>query len=172
MASKDYHLVYGSLKEGLHEFSYHLTEDFFTSIEQELIQKGDVHVLLKLDRSERHLSLDFKLDGWVDKSCDTCLSQLQYPIDSLHHLHVKISDKEMEDEADLIVLGSGEYQLDLTSHLFDFVALSLPMKIECEDPMNSEECDKTVLKMLATEEGDNDKTTHPEWQKLKEIFKN
>jgi len=172
MVGKETNLVFGSLKEGIHEFSYVLTTDFFTSIEQDLIVEGDVNVLLYLERFERHMSLDFKLEGWVNKPCDVCLSELQYPIKSSQHLQVKITDKEMEDEAEMVSIGSNEYEIDLGGHLFDFVALSVPMKIECMDSLNRKECDENVLERLATDDVDNENTTHPEWQKLKEIFKN
>jgi uncharacterized metal-binding protein YceD (DUF177 family) len=172
MSGSEAKLVYGSLKDGFHDLDYHLTADFFQNIDQSLIADGDVRVLLKVERSERQLSLDFKLEGWVEKSCDICLSRLEYPIKTQQFLHVKITDKEMDDEVDLIAVGSNEYELDLATHLFDYVALSLPMKLECKDSLNRETCDNEVLSMLSAEEEESDNSNHPEWKKLKEIFKN
>lgn len=172
MASKDYRLVFGSLKEGIHEFNYQLTREFFDDLDQDLISNGLVDVLLKVERSERHMSLDFALDGWVEKTCDVCLSDLQYPIHAKQHLHVKITDKDIEDEADLVRVGSNDYEIDLRGHLFDYVVLSLPMKIVCKDSINREHCDEKVSEMLAGEDDGSRNADHPEWQKLKEIFKN
>lgn len=172
MADKNVQLVFGSLKEGIHEFEYQLNQSFFADFEQEIITNGDVHVLLNLERSERHLSLGFKLKGWVEKQCDVCLSELQFPVESEQNLHVKITDKLADDEADLIYLPGNEYQMDLGAHLFDYVALALPMKIECKDSLNREECDEKILEMLTTTDETDANASHPEWQKLKEIFKN
>ncbi len=172
MARKDFTVQFGSLKEGLHEFRYQLTDEFFALIEQDLIQKGKVNVHLHLERSERHIVCNFILSGWVTKNCDVCLNELQYPVESVQHLHVKITDKEIEAESDLISVDSNAYEIDLTNHLYDYVALSLPMKLECKDAINREECDENVLEMLTTEKDETDNSNHPEWQKLKEIFKN
>jgi uncharacterized metal-binding protein YceD (DUF177 family) len=172
MERKDFTIQFGSLKEGFHTFKYQLNKEFFALIDQDLIQEGDVSVLLNLERSERHMTLIFTLDGWVLKSCDVCLSELEYPVKSKQQLHVKITDKDIEEEPDLISVDSNAYELDITNHLFDYVALSLPMKLECSDALNRQECDEEVLAMLAKEEGETDNSSHPEWQKLKEIFKN
>ena len=172
MAHKDFTVQFGSLKEGFHDFKYQLTDEFFALIEQDLIQKGEVSVLLNLERFERHMSCTFTLSGWVKKNCDVCLSNLRYPVECTHNLHVKITDKQIEEEPDLISIDSNAYELDLTNHLFDYVVLSLPMKLECKDAINREECDEKVLEMLANSKDETDNSNHPEWQKLKEIFKN
>ena len=172
MAGKDFCLTFGSLKEGYHEFEYQLTKEFFTELDQDLVSNGLVDVLLKVERAERHLSLDFELDGWLERSCDVCLSELQYPIKTMQHLHVKITDKEIEDDTDLISVGSNEHELNLENHLFDYAVLALPMKVTCADSINREECDKEVRDMLSKDEESSTNADHPEWQKLKGIFKN
>lgn len=172
MERKDFTIQFGSLKEGFHDFKYQIGDDFFTLIDQEIIQQGEVSVLLNLERSERHMTCNFTLNGWVTKSCDVCLSELQYPVKSVQHLHIKVTDKEIEEDSDLISVDSNAYELDLTNHLFDYIALSLPMKLECKDALNRKECDEKVLEMLANSEDETDNSDHPEWQKLKEIFKN
>ncbi len=172
MVRKDFMLQFGSLKEGNHDFDYKLDDDFFSLIPQDLIEKGEVNVLLKLEKAERRLTLNVTIDGWVQKKCDVCLSDLQYPVKSTQILHVKITDKEIEEDSDLIGIGSNEYELDLVQHLFDYVYLSLPMKLKCSDSLNRNECDDKVLEMLAGPDEDGDNSNHPEWQKLKEIFKN
>lgn len=172
MVRSEFKVNFGSLKEGKHHFDYTLTDDFFALVDQDLIQKGEVNVLLQLERSERHLTLDFQLDGWVSKNCDVCLNELQYPVKSKQSLHVKITDKEIEEQPDLISVSENEYELDLVPHLFDYVALSLPMKIVCKDSLNRKECDPEVLKMLTDDDASVDNSMHPEWQKLKGILKN
>ncbi|MFT5725350.1 MAG: hypothetical protein ACI9JN_002475 [Bacteroidia bacterium] len=172
MLRKDFTVVFGALKEGFHDFKYQLNDDFFALIEQDLIHKGEISVLLNLERSERYMTCDFTLTGWAMKTCDVCLSDLKYPVKSVQSLHIKITDKAIEDEPDLISLASNAYELDLTNHLFDYIVLSLPMKLECKDSLNRKACDDKVLEMLSNSEGETDNSNHPEWQKLKEIFKN
>lgn len=172
MADKDWMLVFGSLKGGNHSFKYKLNDAFFESIEQDLIRKGEVEVLLNLERFERQLELHFSLEGWVEKSCDICLTTLKYPVSTTTYLHVKITDKPFEDEAELICLDSSAYELDLKPHLYDFVVLSLPMQIRCEDALDREECNNDVINKLESPPDETNNSNHPEWQKLKGLFNN
>jgi len=174
MERKDWLLQYGSLKEGLHHFDYQLDNDFFDSFEQDLVHNGHVKVLLNVHRSENYLQLDFKIEGALGKECDVCLSELDYPIKGEASLHVKISDKEIEDEPDLIQVPTAEIEIDLRQHLFDYTLLQLPMRIECKDSVNRKECDAELLSKLNPPEEDDKPANedHPEWQKLKGIFKN
>ena len=172
MTDKDWMLIFGSLKEGHHSFEYKLNDEFFQSIDQDLIHKGDVDVLLGLERFERQLELHFSFKGWVEKTCDICLSVLKYPVNTKAYLHVKITDKSFEDEPELICVESNAYELNLKPHLFDFVVLSLPMQIKCQDAIDREECDEDVINKLEPDSDETSNSDHPEWQKLKGLFNN
>jgi uncharacterized metal-binding protein YceD (DUF177 family) len=167
-------LNFGTLKNGFHDYSYHLDENFFIDLDQELIKNGEIDVSLSVEKAERHLALSITLKGKVSKKCDVCLSDLAYPIDTVGELMVKITDKPIAEEADLISVGSNETMLPLANHFFDYIALDLPMKIECADSLNRSKCDEEVLKYLNanTEEEGKQKALHPELAKLKDLFKN
>lgn len=161
---------FGSLSVGMHEYSFELTTENWKARESARIKDGNVLVLLKVDKSERHLTFDYTIKGEVQVDCDNCLSRLQYPISDHVTLHIKLSDEEIEDEVDLIHLPSHTTQWDMTDHACDSVELSLPMKTVCSDSINREECDEEYMERMNARSDDED-THHPEWDKLKDLFK-
>ncbi|MCB9261054.1 MAG: DUF177 domain-containing protein [Flavobacteriales bacterium] len=172
MKQRDFVLQFGSIKEGKHQFEYHLTDSFFKFIDGSLITNANVVVLLEFERFVNHLQLKFDLKGWVEKECDVCLSTIQYPIKSSQTLLVKMSSSPEEDEAEIVWLPLDAHEIDLTTHLYDFVVLSIPIKVVCKDSLNRKECDKEIIKKMSFKEDSAGNENHPEWQKLKDIFKN
>lgn len=170
MASeKDFVLKFGSLALGDHEFTFRLDHLYFQNRVESLVTDGNVLVLLFVEKSERHLSLVFKLNGEITRDCDICLSELNYPIKCEGELMVKITDQKLEDQVDLIHLSTNTIELDLEDVFYDTLVLSLPMKIQCSDSLNRKECDKKVLELLNKPEEES--APNPEWQKLKDLFK-
>ncbi|MFT4521965.1 MAG: hypothetical protein ACI8ZN_000904 [Bacteroidia bacterium] len=165
-------LKFGSLKNELYDYKFELDEAFFGSLDQDLIKDGNVNVLLQVDKAERHFTLHFVIKGFVKKMCDVCLSELEYPIDTTHDLLVKMTDKPIDEDADIISVGSKEYELLLNSHVLDYIVLSLPMRVECKNALNRNTCDEGVTKYLNREISDeqNRENVHPEMQKLKDLF--
>ena len=168
---REYDLKFGQLKPGIHEFSYDIGKSFFTESEDGLIQDGELSVLLKLERSESHLNLDFGVNGFVRCSCDICLSDLRYPVKSENTVHVKITDSsKAPDDPDVIFVPVNEYKINLYQHLYDFIHLALPMRRVCEDSLNRDGCDEVALNAI---EGKESRTLeqHPEMEKLRDLFK-
>jgi len=169
MASdKDFVLKFGSLSLGDHEFTFRLDQLYFKSRIESLVTNGNVVVLLFVEKTERHLSLMFKLNGEITRVCDICLSELNYPIKCVGELMVKLTDQKLENQVDLIHLSSNTIELDLEDLFYDTLVLSLPMKIKCSDSSNREECDKIILELLNKPEEES--APNPEWQKLKNLF--
>jgi DUF177 domain-containing protein len=162
-------LKFGSLSSGSHEFQYEMDADFFQRRSESLVKDGWVHVLLKVEKAERQLVLMFKLNGRVGSACDICLRELMYPVIYDGILHVKFTDKEIEDEAELIHLPSNTVEMNLADIIYDSIIISLPMRVECKNAVDPEECDPKVMNILnAIVEKENN--PNPEWQKLKNLF--
>lgn len=162
-------LKFGSLSSGSHEFRFEMDVDFFQRRSESLVNDGLVNVLLKVEKAERQLVLLFKLKGTVGRSCDICLRELQYPVNYNGILHIKFTDKVIDDEAELMHLPSNAMEMSLADIFYDSVIISLPMKIECENSVDPKECDPKVMNILnAHEEEENN--PNPEWQKLKDLF--
>lgn len=170
---REHELNFGNLSFGDHEFKYKLESDFFSDWGNPAVEDGEVDVLLFLSKSETQLDLKFQLKGFVKCICDICLSPLDYPINASNELLVKFGEAKLEGIDDLIYVGHDEYKLDLAQHMYDYCVLHLPIKKVCEESINRTSCDEEILnKMHDQDSEDESENVHPEWQKLKDIFKN
>ena len=131
-AMKEYNIEFVKLTLGDHKFEYHLTDEFFKAFNSSLLSE-DIHVSLLFQKSATMFTLVFELKGKLGLECDRCLSHMALPVKGKHTVLVKITDYPMENEDDLIYLGSHEYKLNIAQHLYDFVCLAVPIKKTCED---------------------------------------
>ena len=58
--AREYVINYGSLPFGEHEFEFHVSDSFFQKFENSLVQKGDIDVLVVLDKSEEVIVVSTK----------------------------------------------------------------------------------------------------------------
>ncbi len=153
---KEYDIEFIKLKLGDHKFEYHLTDQFFKAFNSSLSTK-DIKVDLLFQKSNTMFTLVFELDGKLGLECDRCLSDIDLPIRNKHTVLVKITDHPMENEDDLIYIGSHEYKLNIAQHLYDFVNLSIPIKKTCSDVGKT--CDpamtKNITSIIDVENGDH-----------------
>ena len=103
--AREYVINYGSLPFGEHEFEFHVSDSFFQKFENSLVQKGDIDVLVVLDKKEAMMLLDFTMEGHIIVECDRCLEDLELPIDSYDELIVKFGDSEETETEEVIVVG-------------------------------------------------------------------
>lgn len=129
---KEYDIEFIKLKLGDHSFEYHLDRSFFEAFNSSLSSQ-DIKVDLTFRKSDTMFTMVFELQGNVDVECDRCLSPVSLPIKGKHTVLVKITDHPMENEDDLIYIGSHEYKLNIAQHLYDFVCLAIPIKKTCHD---------------------------------------
>ncbi len=86
---RQYEIPFVGLKKGVTNFSYHIDDTFFTLFDGSLVEKADIEVLLKFDKSLTFFNLQFHFKGSIDLPCDRCGTELSYPIDSEYFIVVK-----------------------------------------------------------------------------------
>ncbi|MBX7181290.1 MAG: DUF177 domain-containing protein [Bacteroidia bacterium] len=165
----EFSIQYSGLGLGTHEFDWKITDKFFEELEFSEIKKGEVDVHIVLEKRPSFMELHFEIDGEIELECDRCSVEFGYEISSDERLIVKFEEDGGENESEeVIVLGKNDYQLDLSHHLYEFIAVQVPIrKVGCELNNDDSLCDQNVLKLLdnlapKTEE----KTSDPRWDKL------
>ncbi|GAB4037856.1 YceD family protein [Spirosoma gilvum] len=122
----DIHIV--GLDNKRHEYDFTSDDAFFAALDQDLIEKGNVHTHLLLDKSETMIRLDFQIKGTVEQVCDRCLDEYDEPVDTQHTMLLKFGDhnEELTDEIELIERATAT--INVARYIFEFISLSLPMK--------------------------------------------
>ena len=178
------------MKENTYSCEFVLDNCFFKSIDAPEVQKGKVNVSLSIKKTAGVYELSFKTDGVVQISCDRCLDDMDQPVSSSDVLRVKLGNDYSED-GDIVVVPEEEGVINVAWFMYEFIALSIPMK-HVHAPGK---CNKAMVgklnKYLRTaaddedgkdwgeedtgcvgEEVDSPQEIDPRWNELKKIIDN
>ena len=174
------------LSEGEHSYEYDLDNKFFQDIDEEEIRKGDVKVLIKLVVTTSTFDFSFDIQGAVKIPCNRCLDEMTQPIETQNRLIVKLGAEYSEESDEVVIIPQDEGEINIAWFLYEFVALSIPIKHfheqgKCNKFMNSklnkhravdknEELDDDMIDDDSTdypEEDDSTDNIDPRWSGLK-----
>ena len=139
-----------------------LTDDFFSAIHGPEIECGHVDVALRVKRTSEAFDLDFQYEGVVKVECDRCLNPMDLPIHGECSLRAVLGEED-DDDGELLTVSENHGILDLSWHLYEMLALEIPIRHVHEDG----ECNEQVLKRLNGE--DREKQVDPRWAALEQL---
>ena len=147
------------LKQGKHEFTFHITDAFFETFEYSIIQKGDVHINFILDKKDTMMVGEFQLEGRVKTTCDRCNDSIEVPIEGEFRLIYKFATEDEEDES-IVVIFPEEFEINIKNSLFEFISVLLPSRSihdegECNEEMLNY-LDEYIVNPLDEDEDDFD----------------
>ena len=163
-----YLIPISGLALGKHSFQYEITDEFFKGMDYSEIQQGKVSVNLDIDRVETMLTLTFDIEGTVRVMCDRCADEFDQPIDSNQVFYIKLGTENAEESDDVTVLSADQHDFDLTSLIYEFIILSIPMhRVHPEGQCNPEIID--MLNGMQEVAEEDEETIDPRWAALKDI---
>jgi uncharacterized metal-binding protein YceD (DUF177 family) len=153
------------------------------------VQKGKVNVSLSLKRSPMMFEMDFLINGVVWVPCDRCLDDMELPIETRNRLVVKFGKEYDEESDEIVVIPEDEGAINLAWFLYEFIALTVPMKHvhppgKCNKSMSSKLKKHTSKKSSDDDyyydnsdddpamEEDLTETADPRWDPLKGLLDN
>ena len=175
-----------NMLEDVRRYEYVLDNDFFVSIDAPEIQKGKLHVDLTVKKSMGVFVLTFHTEGSVVVPCDRCLDDMDILVNTDDELKVKLG-AAFSDEDDIVVVPEEDGYINVAWFMYEFIALSLPMKHvhapgKCNKAMmgalskhlRSSADEESYVSELEEEEDDTDveREIDPRWNELKKILDN
>ena len=176
-----------NLSSGVHEYKYTLDNKFFIDIDGAEVQKGKVNVLLTVKRSLMMFEMNSQIDGVIWVPCDRCLDDMELPIETKNRLVVKFGKEYAEESDEIVIIPEDEGAINLAWFLYEFVALTVPMK-HVHPPGKCNKAMSSKLKKHATKSSDDDNdfdggddvvvdedvadTADPRWDALKGLLDN
>ena len=160
------------LKLGMHEYQRQVDDDFFKTFEASLVEKGQLDVRLFLDIRENMAVATFSISGTIQTECDRCAEDFDLPIQLDEVLTIKYTHEEKQEEAEIIYIPHGAPELDLSTYIYEFIALSIPMVKYHEHA--DEDCPEEILELLdyqedtSSEDEEDDKGSSP-WDALNDL---
>lgn len=156
-----FEIAFVGLKTGIHQFSYDLDDKFFKEKGAEDFDNAVANVKLSLEKSTGFMLLRFEVGGKADVTCDRCGNPLQIDLWDEFNMLVKLVDNpgemnEQEEDPDVYYISRTESHLDVSTWIYEFVMLSVPMQRMCgNDMMGGTKCNKEVLEKLKNMEASN-----------------
>lgn len=163
-------------------FDVELHDDVFQEM-GEYIKKGNISAEAVCKKAtEKEFTFMIHAEGNVFTPCDRCLEDVDLRIDIDNLLNVKIGEED-DDEGDVLVVADAKHKFDLTFLVYQFVALSLPVRRVHQPGM----CNETMMSAFnshqvarSEEEADEDTAILPSdnlkenldhrWDKLKQLL--
>jgi uncharacterized protein len=172
---KQFSIPFTGLKIGKHQFDFEIDNSFFDAFEYSLVKKGDLKVVVELDKQETMLILQFQIDGTIELDCDKCLSFFNAPISVSERQIVKFAEDDLEsDDLEIIILNKRESEIDVSGMIYEFITVSVPYIKVCEENGDGAQCDQEMIARLeslsiANKEEEEKTNDDPRWAALKKL---
>ena len=169
------------------EHKYRLENEFFANIDGPEVQRGKVDVALTVKRTATVFELNFDLSGVIYIPCDRCLDDMELIIDTDEQLFIKLGHEYKEESDNMLIIPEDEGELNIAWFLYEFIALTIPIKHvhpygKCNKEM-SERLQKMSAKRIDDDEDiddipeyaddatsqDEEQPTDPRWDALKKL---
>jgi uncharacterized metal-binding protein YceD (DUF177 family) len=125
--STEFKIQFVGLKLGTHRYAYDLNKSFFEGIEGSLVENGNVHVDVTLDKKETMMIVNFAFTGEVNAQCDRCNDPIVLPIQKEYRIVYKFGT-EISDDENLIVLDNDAFEIELAQPMYELIVISLPTR--------------------------------------------
>lgn len=178
-ALSTYDIAYKSLENGDHKLQFVVNQEFFDTIEGDLILGGDLIANLDIHKSEQMLQLHFDINGTIRAVCDVCLDEFNYPIqDAEGDMVVKFGDHTEELSEELVMIDEAEDVINVAQWIYEFIAVTLPIRMEHPvDENGNPTCNPEMLAKVNEYMADNNSSKDednssidPRWAALKDLI--
>ncbi|WP_456458411.1 YceD family protein [Reichenbachiella sp.] len=174
-ADRQYKIDIYGLKIGVHEFDFEFDKKLFENVEDSVIESGHGKCTVILDKKERLISMDFKIEGMIELICDRSLESFDYPINIEENLIVKYGEEYDDSEDDLLVIPDTQESLNVASSIYEYLTLAVPMKKIHPDFQDEEDDEGLEIALVyssedeETDEKEDNEAIDPRWAALKNI---
>ncbi len=165
---RDLIVNFEGLKNGKHDFSWEIEDDFFGIAEELEFTKLNIQVDAVLHKEENMMFFEFKHSGKVDFSCDICLEDLTFNVEGENKLIIHFGDGDGGDGETIITIPRSEYEFDVSPFLHDYIMISLPWKRECA--MVEKVCNPEMVKKIEELQSKTTNDADPRWDALKNLL--
>lgn len=161
------------LSNKLHQYEFEIDRSFFQSLDQDLVENGRLKAWVDLEKNDRFISIDIRLEGSVELTCDRSLDLFDQRINESHKVIFKYGDQEQELSEDMMMITSQTQQIDVGQYIFEFIGLAIPMKkLHPRYHDDSPEEGTVVYSSEPDSRRSSDAETDPRWNELKRLKKN
>jgi uncharacterized metal-binding protein YceD (DUF177 family) len=175
-ALKTFQVEIITLALGKHEYEFEVTPAFLEALDQDLLEKGQLKVLVQIHKTDLMLKIDFDIVGKVELICDRTLKAFDYLLKTKKTIFYKYSDHEEELSDEVMLIKADTSHLNLANPIFEFIALAIPSKKIHPDYITTSDTDSDDdILVYTTANKENEPTDSnidildPRWEALKKL---
>lgn len=172
MKNKEYNIPFAGLKQGKHEFKFHVDNTFFHNFEYTEFNDADVELEVLLDRQSTVLDLEMNASGTVNLDCDLTSEAYDQEIGSNLALVVKFGEEYNDEDDEILVIPHGEHQVNIAQYIYEMLVLAVPQKRlhpGVVDGTLQSEALKRLEELSPKDSKRNKEQTDPRWDALKDL---
>ncbi|CAG5012870.1 hypothetical protein DYBT9275_05264 [Dyadobacter sp. CECT 9275] len=172
--------IYG-LEDKQYDYDMESGDAFFEELDQDIIEHGHFKTHVVLNKSATMLQLNFKTEGTLRLVCDRSLEPFDEAFSSNERIILKFGDRDEELTDEIEIINRNTNRINVARYIFDFIALSLPIKKIHPDLRTEEDeeefPDDDVEAVLVYSSGEQEETEgeekkeqiDPRWEALKKL---
>ncbi len=165
---REFLLPLSGLGAGTHTYTFEIGREFFAHTPDSEVSDGKVRVNLTLHKQEGMVQLEFDIKGMLFVPCDRCLDEYFEPIEGSYRLILKYGDHFEEESDEVIILPLDQHKFDISTLLYEYMVLLLPMKKVHPDNASGEpDCNPDVINKLKEHAAPSE--PDPRWDILKNL---
>ncbi|MBC7553978.1 MAG: DUF177 domain-containing protein [Taibaiella sp.] len=170
--NREFEIAWQGLKPGIHTYTYDIDSRFMKDREvDESFTGWKASVTLKFDKHENFFMLHFDVDGKVTVPCDRCGDDFDLRLWDEFNLVIKLTGEESEavsedDDEDVIFIPRSETVIDISSWIYEFLMLSVPLQHIHPESEGGQGCNPEALDLLDKLSEQNDQVQNPLWKGL------
>ncbi len=115
--------------------------------------------------------MDFEITGSVELTCDRSLEVFDEPIHIFEKFIYKYGDRHEEITDELEMIPHGTATINIAQHIYDFIAVSIPMK-RLHPRFRDEEIEEDGLLLYSTDKEtveEKEQEIDPRWAALNKL---
>jgi uncharacterized metal-binding protein YceD (DUF177 family) len=160
-------IPFSGLKMGKFQYEFDIDNEFFEHFDQSEVKQGNVKILVELDRQQRMLVFQLRINGTVLVPCDRCLVEFDQPVEGKEKLIVKFGEEHGEETEDIFIITENEHSFNLGPFIYEYINLLIPYRrIHPLDADGNSLCDPEMVRHI---KADNPDETDPRWDALKSL---
>jgi len=172
---KSYDIKFSGLKNGNHQYRYHLDKNFFDYFNNDEFESCDIDIIIDFNKHDNLLEFTVHSNGSIHVPCDISGEPFDQPVKADFDFLVKFGDEFNDDREDLIIIPHHSHRFNIAQQIYETVILSIPNKRIHPDIQSGKIIAKNARYIInydddgATDENIT-KEPDPRWAELKKIL--
>ncbi|MFK7900382.1 MAG: DUF177 domain-containing protein [Cyclobacteriaceae bacterium] len=158
------------LSDEVHDFQYEIKDSFFKFFESQLVEKGQLNANLALTKTERHIQIEFDIQGEVELECDRSVEKFNYPIATKDTVIFRYAETYEEIDENLVNIPFGQQEINVAQYVYDLIMIAIPLK-KLHPRYKGKDDELTIYTTFQeTDREDIEEEGDPRWNDLKKLL--